>query len=121
MPVSPQTNPVKSIVDRQLDAYNRQDLETFISCFSADVTIIRDGSEDIQRGRDTMRKNYAAMFARFPQNHCTLLQRMVVGNHAVDEELIDGREGKPFRTIAVYTIRDGLISEVRFLSLEPPA
>lgn len=118
MPASPSINPVETIVARQLEAYNRQDLEPFVTCFAEDVTIVRDGSDDIQRGRATMRKNYAAMFARFPQNHCTLLQRMVVGNHAVDEELIEGRQGKPFRTIAVYTIRDGLISGVRFLSTD---
>jgi hypothetical protein len=66
-----------------------------------------------------MRENYAAMFAKFPQNRATILQRMVVGNHAVDEELVEGRDGQPFRTVAVYTIGDhGLISHVRFLSRE---
>ncbi len=113
------TNPVTEIVSRQLDAYNRQDVDTFVACFSEDVEIVRDGSSDVSHGRETMRTNYAAMFAKFPNNRATVTQRMVVGQHAVDEELVEGRDGPPFRTIAVYTITNGLISHVRFLSTEP--
>lgn len=111
-------NPVEAVVQRQLDAYNRQDVEAFVLCFTEDVVIVREGSEVVTNGREMMRTNYAALFQRFPKNHCTLLKRMVVGHHAVDEELIEGRDGEPFRTIAIYTIKDGLISHVRFLSRE---
>ena len=109
---------VAAIVARQLEAYNRQDVDAFVACFSADVEIVREGSTAVQRGRETMRQNYAAMFAKFPQNRATVTQRMVVGQHAVDEELVEGRDDPPFRTIAIYTITDGLISHVRFLSRE---
>ena len=111
-------NPVAEIVARQLDAYNRQDVDAFVACFSENVEIVREGSPDVARGRETMRTNYAAMFAKFPRNKATVTQRMVVGQHAVDEELVEGRDGPPFRTIAVYTIAAGLISYVRFLSCE---
>jgi uncharacterized protein (TIGR02246 family) len=111
-------NPVAAVVARQLDAYNRQAVDEFVACFSEDVEIVREGSPDVARGRETMRTNYAAMFAKFPQNKATVTKRMVVGDHAVDEELVEGRDGPPFRTIAVYTITDGLISHVRFLSME---
>ena len=121
LPSSSSPNPTEAIVARQLEAYNQQDLEAFVNCFSTNVEVLRDGSDAIQEGRETMRTNYAAMFARFPENRCTLLQRIIVGNHAVDEELIEGRDGSPFRTIAVYTISEGLISHVRFLSCEDEA
>ena len=112
------SHPVEAIVARQLEAYNRQDVDAFVACFSPDVEIVRDGSSDLQRGRETMRQTYAAMFAKFPKNQATVTQRMVVGQHAVDEEWVEGRDGPPFRIIAVYTITDGLISHVRFLSRE---
>lgn len=111
-------NPVAAVVARQLDAYNRQAVDEFVACFSEDVEIVREGSADVMRGREAMRDAYAAMFAKFPNNHATVTQRMVVGSHAVDEELVEGRDGPPFRTIAVYTVADGLISHVRFLSVE---
>ena len=82
------------------------------------MEIVRDGSTDVQRGRETMRQTYAAMFAQFPRNKATVTQRLVVGQHAVDEELVEGRDGPPFRIIAIYTINGGLISHVRFLSRE---
>lgn len=112
-------NPVAAIVARQLEAYNRQDVDAFVACFAEDVVIEVDGIDTQHIGRETMRENYAAMFKAFPNNHATVTQRMVVGQHAVDEELVEGREDKPFRTVAVYTIGDhGLISRVRFLSRE---
>jgi len=115
--MSSSLNPIASIVAQQLEAYNRQDVDAFVACFSENVEIVREGSDDVARGRETMRKNYAAMFAKFPKNHATVTQRMVVGQHAVDEELVEGRDGPDFRTIAVYTITDGLISHIRFLSV----
>ncbi len=111
-------NPVAAIVARQLDAYNRQAIDEFVACFAEDVQIVREGSPAIMKGREAMRESYATMFAKFPHNRATVTQRMVVGQHAVDEELVEGRDGPPFRTIAVYTITDGLISHVRFLSVE---
>ena len=72
-----------------------------------------------------MREHYAAMFARFPknqeiENRCTVLNHIAVGRHVVDQELIEGRDGKPFRTVArsPSTGGRGLIAEVRFLSKE---
>lgn len=116
--MSDSANPVAAVVARQLDAYNRQAVDEFVACFSEEVEIVREGSPDVMKGRAAMRESYAAMFAKFPQNKATVTQRMVVGQHAVDEELVEGRDGPPFRTIAVYTITDGLISHVRFLSVE---
>jgi hypothetical protein len=116
--MNPSSHSVETIVARQLEAYNRQDVDAFVACFSTDVEIVREGSTDVHRGRETMRQNYASMFAKFPENKATVTQRMVVGQHAVDEELVEGRDGPPFRTIAVYTITAGLISHVRFLSCE---
>jgi hypothetical protein len=116
--LSPAVNLVEAVVARQLDAYNRQDIEAFVACFAPDVRIERDGSAEVQVGRDGMRQRYGDMFKRFPHNRATVLKRIVVGQHAVDEELVEGRDGRPFRTIAVYTVKDALITHVRFLSRE---
>lgn len=121
MPGDNPTNPVEAVVARQLDAYHRHDVDDFVECFSRDVEIVSDGSDKKLVGRELMRTRYAAMFQKFPRNRCTLLSRIVVGNHAVDEELIEGRDEPPFRTVAIYTITDDLISHVRFLSRETVA
>tara|TARA_B110000483_G_C17902159_1_gene429760 strand:+ start:307 stop:672 length:366 start_codon:yes stop_codon:yes gene_type:complete len=118
MPGAEPINPVEAVVARQLDAYHRHDVDDFVECFSLDVEIVSDGSDQKLVGRETMRTRYAAMFQKFPRNRCTLLSRVVVGHHAVDEELIEGRNEPPFRTVAIYTIKDGLIAHVRFLSRE---
>lgn len=114
----PAPSPVAAVVQRQLEAYNAQDVEAFVACYAPDVIIIREEDGSTQTGRDGMRERYAAMFKRFPKNRATVLQRIVVGDYAVDEERIDGRDGPPFRTIAVYRVKDGLITHVRFMGRE---
>lgn len=116
MPGVDPTSPVEAIVARQLEAYNRQDVDTFVACFSPEVKIVTEGSDRQLVGRENMRSIYAAMFLKFPENHCALLSRLVIGKHVVDEELITGRNEAPFRTAVVYTIEDGLIAHARFLS-----
>ena len=118
MPGAKAPHPVEAIVARQLDAYHCHDVDDFVACFSPDVEIVSEGSDRKINGREMMRTSYAAMFRKFPRNRCTLLSRMMVGNHAVDEELIEGSDEPPFRTAALYTVTDGLISHVRFLSRE---
>ena len=118
MPGDNRIGPTEAIVVRQLDAYDRQHVDDFVDCFTPDVVIVTEGSENQLIGRENMRTRYAAMFNRFPNNKCTLLSRVVVGDHAVDEELIEGRDEPPFRVAVVYTIKDGLIAHVRFLSRE---
>lgn len=115
----PQPSPVAAVVQRQLDAYNAQDIDAFVACYAADVIIVREEDGSTQVGREGMRERYAAMFKRYPANRATSLQRIIVGDFAVDEERIDGRDGGPFRTIAVYKVKDGLITHVRFMGREP--
>jgi hypothetical protein len=104
-----------AVVQRQLEAYNRQDVDAFVACYAEDVRIEREGPGEVAVGRAAMRERYAALFARNPQNRCAVLQRIVVGASVVDEEWIEGRGGEPFRVIVVYTVRDGVIVRVRFL------
>lgn len=56
--------PVEAVVPRQLDAYNHQDAEAFVPCFSEDVVIVREGSEVVTTGRETKRMNCAALIMR---------------------------------------------------------
>jgi hypothetical protein len=109
-------HPSLAPVERQLEAYNRQDVDAFVACFAPNVRIHREEDGSVSEGREAMRERYAAMFAKYPRNRCTILNRIVCGEHVVDEELIEGRDDQPFRTVAVYRVKDGMITEVRFLS-----
>ena len=103
------------VAQKQLDAYNAQDLETYVSYFAADCVVSGLNGTPTETSRDAVRARYAKAFAQFPQNKAELKNRIAVGNTVVDHELvIRAPGGEQFEIIAIYTFQDGLISRVDF-------
>ncbi len=110
-----QTNPNVDIASKQLDAYNAQDLDTYVSFFATDCIVSGLNSTPTETSRDAIRARYAKAFAQFPENKAVLKNRIAVGNTVVDHELvIRSAGGEQFEIIAIYTFRDGLIARVDF-------
>ena len=103
------------IVQAQLDAYNAQNLDAFCACFANDCVIADLNGAVTQEGRGQLRERYQAMFAQYPQNQARIVSRMAVGNVVVDHEDIARSADLRFEAIAIYTVRDGLISRVDFV------
>ncbi|MBS8264051.1 steroid delta-isomerase [Mesobacillus boroniphilus] len=105
------------LAQKQLDAYNKQDLEEFLSVYSDDVMIMDfPGSKVTTRGIEEMRIRYGRLFNEHPNNHAELLARMVHGNKVVDHELVTGRENSgPKKAVAIYEIEGEKIVKVWFL------
>ena len=103
-------------VQRQLDAYNTGDLEGFLSAYSDTVRIYNYPDELLTEGKEAMRTNYGRMFDNLPDLHCRLVSRLAMGNQVVDHEsVLVAPDQPPREVIAIYTVTDGLITEVRFL------
>ena len=104
------------VVQAQLDAYNAQDLEAFCACFSADAVLAELNGVMTHSGRSAVRGRYAELFAQYPRNRAELVNRIAVGDVVVDEERIERAPGEtPFRAIAIYTVKSGLIARVDFV------
>jgi uncharacterized protein (TIGR02246 family) len=103
------------IAQAQLDAYNAQDLEKYVTYFTQDCVISGLGGTPTETSRDAIKARYAKAFAQFPQNKAELKNRIAVGNTVVDHELvIRAPGGEQFEIIAMYSFKDGLISRVDF-------
>ena len=103
------------IAQKQLDAYNAQDLDTYISYFTEDCIVSGLNGVPTETTREAIKARYAKAFAQFPQNKAELKNRIVVGNTIVDHEMvIRSPGGEQFEIIAIYTFRDGLIARVDF-------
>jgi uncharacterized protein (TIGR02246 family) len=103
------------IARKQLDAYNAQDLETYVTYFTEDCIVSGLNGTPTETSRDAIKARYAKAFATFPQNKAELKNRIAVGNTVIDHELvIRAPGGEQFEIIAIYTFRDGLISRVDF-------
>lgn len=82
------------IVTKQLDAYNKRDLEENMILFSDDCKIIRfsDG-QIIFDGKDACREMYQQLFDNSPNLFAEVINRIDFGNKIVLHEYIHGRNG----------------------------
>ncbi|WP_144480961.1 nuclear transport factor 2 family protein [Cytobacillus oceanisediminis] len=107
----------EKLAQQQLDAYNKQNLDEFLSVYSDDVVIMEFPSNDITtKGIEEMRTRYKKLFEQYPNNHAELLARIVHGNKVIDHELVTGRENSaPKKAVAIYEVTEGKIAKVWFL------
>lgn len=107
------------LAQQQLDGYNARDIEAFLKPYAEDVKIYNFPNELSMEGKETMRPIYTEMFEKVKDLHCEVTNRMVLGNKVIDHEKITGFiEGDYYYAIAIYTIENNKISEVRFLKPE---
>jgi hypothetical protein len=104
------------LAQQQLDAYNNKDIEAFLAPYSENVKIYNHPNELTMSGKEAMRQRYGNMFANTPDLHCTLMNRMVLGNTVIDQEfVIRDKTSPPTEVIAIYKIEGGKIAEVYFI------
>lgn len=103
------------IVQRQLDAYNAQDLDAFCACFAADCILSELNGAMTQQGAVALRQRYETLFTTYPENHAALINRVVVGNVVIDHEDITRSPSERINAAAIYTVKDGLIARVDFV------
>jgi hypothetical protein len=110
------TSDIVKPVQRQLEGYNKRDIDLFASAFSDTVKVYREPGVLTYQGRDELHKRYGAMFAATPDLHCKIVNRIISGDVVIDHEKVQRKKGQP-RTdaIAVYRVQDGLIVEVTFI------
>ncbi|MDZ4372982.1 MAG: nuclear transport factor 2 family protein [Phenylobacterium sp.] len=103
------------IVQGQLDAYNRQDLDAHCAFFAEDVVVADFNGAVTIDGIAAYRDKYTQVFADFPKNRAELVNRICVGNTVVDHERVFRQgAGESFQVIAIYTLAGGRIARVDF-------
>lgn len=106
-------------VAEQLEAYNAHDIERFVACFDAEVTVEDGEGNLLMQGHETMRAQYTSLFDSSPDLHCNVLNRIKVGSYVIDEEDVTGRktEGFPERihAVAIFRVEGEKIVHVRLL------
>ncbi len=112
--LGPQDQP-EAVVQRQLEAFNRHDIEAFVETYSPDIEIFTLDGERISQGRQSMRAYYGERFESAPKLHCDILNRIVQGNYVIDHEHLTGyADGGTFDGIAIYELHRGEIRRVWF-------
>ncbi|GMN04775.1 hypothetical protein MTsPCn5_01630 [Croceitalea sp. MTPC5] len=104
----------RTIVQKQLDAYNAKDIDRFLATFSDDIELFDYPSKSVGKGKAKMREMYQGFFAKTPDLNCELKNRIVLGNKVIDEEYITAN-GSNFSAVAIYEVKNGKIAKVTFI------
>ena len=105
----------EAIVDAQLEAYNRRDVEAFLAFYSDDAVLLRHPDKVTQTGKAEMRARYQRSFAN-KNARAEIVKRIVFGRFVIDHERITAPPAKgEIVAVAIYEIRDGKIVRVTFL------
>ncbi|MDP5168790.1 MAG: amidohydrolase family protein [Bacteroidia bacterium] len=106
----------ESMAQRQLNAYNARNLEAFVACYSEEVEVYQFPDQLQGKGRAYLREGYGPMFENTPGLHCELVNRITVGNKVIDQEKVRRfGEGRILDAVAIYEVKQGLISKVYFI------
>jgi hypothetical protein len=119
-----------AVVERQLDAYNRRDIDAFMACYAEDVELLRFPPRRFnprrllapvraklgQPRKRAMRDTYERLFRNTPDLHAEIVARVVHGNIVIDHERVTGQARGEFTTVAIYEVHAHLIRRVWFIT-----
>lgn len=106
----------EEIVDRQLDAYNRRDFETFASYYHPQISSFNLESSQIlpEMTGNRFFEHYRKKFIDYPELHCKVTRRIVQGCFVVDSEEISFGENQKENELVIYQIEGQKIIRMWF-------
>lgn len=114
-PEPPASDPER-VVQTQLDAYNRHDLEALLATYANDAKLYDYPDKLRQEGLEQIRERYARRFTESPGVRATISRRINRANFVIDEEQLAGLGGgRSDSALVIYEVRDGKIARVWFL------
>ena len=102
------------LANEQLEGYNSRNIDAFLKPFAKDVKGYNYPNILSYEGLDKMRENYAPFFKNTKDLHCKILKRIVYKDKVIDHELVTAN-GRTFKAVAIYTMKNGKISSVTFM------
>ena len=105
-----------SLAEEQLQAYNNRNVEAFLKPYNEDIKVYQYPDNLLYTGKEKMRAVYTDKFNNLTDLHCQLVNRIVLRNIVIDQEEVTVEKDKPkINAIAIYTIVNNKIDEVRFI------
>jgi len=106
----------EAVVEAQLAAYNRRDLEGFLSYYADDATLVNYPHQVTQSGKDQLRARYTRNFSN-KNIRAEIVKRVVFDRFVVDHEQLTAPPAKDsLEAVAIYEVKDGKIVSVTFLN-----
>lgn len=114
-PTAAQPGTPEAVVDAQLVAYNKRDLEAFLSFYADDAVLASHPDQVTQTGKAEMRTRYQSRFSN-PNVHAEIIKRITFDRFVVDHERITAPPAQEvIEAVAIYEVKEGKIVRVTFL------
>jgi hypothetical protein len=104
----------EQLVQEQVEAYNRHDLDGFLNCYSPDIKLYDFPDKLVGSGLAGMRATYGRLFRETPDLKVAITERIAQGDTVIDHESGSGN-GRKFSAIAIYRVKNGKIVGVWFV------
>jgi hypothetical protein len=105
----------RDVVDQQIAAYNRRDLDGFVACYANAAKIVQPDGSILASGHDEIRTRYRELFEQSPNLRAEISNRIEIEAFVIDEERVTGflLPGMPseIHVAVVYRVADGLIQD----------
>jgi len=111
------TNTPEAVVQRQLEAYNARDIDALMVTYAEDIELFEHPAKLLAKGAGPVRERQALRLAE-PNLHAKLIQRIVMGNIVIDQEVVTRTfaEGTGrIELIATYQVDEGRIAKAWFI------
>lgn len=86
------------ILDKQFDAINRHDVESFAACYSSDASVFDPQYPELLKGRDAVRRDMTDFIAAFPDLRAELRRTLGDGDTFAYEMTMTGTHKGPMVT-----------------------
>src|SRR4051794_22332091 len=106
-----------AVVQRQLEAYNARDMESFMATWANEAQYFSHPSTLLAQGKAAIRERHVARFQE-PNLHGELIDRVVLGSTVVDRERVTRTfpEGVGHvEVIAIYEVTEEKIAKAWFI------
>lgn len=117
-PSASAATPQERVVQAQVDAFNRHDVDAFMATHAPDAIHWSFPSDTTFNGAARIRAHYTELFSDPDASrlHATVRNRTVKGRYIVDEEYIVGLPADdPHVSVIIYEVVDGRIKNVWFV------
>ena len=100
----------EAIVQAQVEAYNRHDMEAFIASFHPEAEFIGWPDTVLHKGHAVFREGYGTLWAGSPKLRALILNRTTMGRFVIDlEQMVDTADGDRPPLVVIYETADDAI------------
>ena|SRR3712207_2319253 len=106
----------EQVVQLQLDAYNRRDVDAFLNTYASDAKLYDHPNKLLASGTEQMRPVYSRLFKEAPDLKAKVSNRIVQGEFVIDQEVVTGLpDNRQVTAVAIYQVKGGKITNVWFV------